>query len=97
MDSIENAIISENGLAPFQRIWHKVQQQRDEALVSKRMWETSCDALLIKRDEAIKHRDAALKERDEAFKDRDTAIEQRIEMSKELASLRKRKREEEGK
>lgn len=73
--------------------FHNTNKRLDEALVSKRMWETSCDALLIKRDEALKHRDAALKERDEAFKERDAAIEQRIAMSKELASLRKRKRE----
>lgn len=83
--------------AVYKVIVHRLQKELDGALVSKRMWETSCDALLIKRDEAIKERDAAYAARDQAIKERDAAIAQRSAISKELSLTRKRKAEEIGK
>lgn len=65
----------------YKIIAEQIEKKLDQALVSKRMWEASCDAILIKRDEALKERDLAILERNkavsDALKERDLAILER--------------------
>ena len=100
MDSFTKLLHSENIL--LKASLHKSRGELDSAMVAKKMWETSCDALLIKRDEAIKDRDAAIKQRDQAVEEL-TKLKcqcadlekQRMELSKERAALlRKRTADE---
>ena len=94
------ALQSENTV--LKATFAKTIRELDSAMVAKKMWETSCDALLIKRDEAIKDRDAAIKQRDQAVEEL-TKLKcqcadlekQRMELSKENASLKRKRNEDE--